>query len=318
MRLNKSEINNILVITLSNIGDVILTCPVLDVLFSNFPQAKISVVVGPKAAPLFSNNSRIQNVIVFDKHQPPGAMLRWIKDIRRDKFDLTVDLRHTLIPLCIHTRYRTSLIRRGFSGHMKDKHLLRLKEVLGEWAGPVGRQAIAPIPFELRDLWPYESRGAFVVICPGAADGRKRWEEEKFSELSDRLVAMSSAVIVFIGDQQDFQIAERIRSAMKSPSLNLCGKATLTQSAGIIKEAALVITNDSAPLHLASYFNKPVVGIFGPTDPRKYGPWSEQGVFIKKETCAVEAQGAISHVSVEDVLARVMFTTEGVFLKHAG
>ena len=106
--LNKSEINKILVISLTNIGDVILTFPVIDILKEDFPSAKLSIVIGPKAESLFCDNPHLEKVHIFNKHQLPFKTLRWVLGMRKEHFDLVVDLRNTAIPFMISPRYRTS------------------------------------------------------------------------------------------------------------------------------------------------------------------------------------------------------------------
>ncbi len=98
---NKSEIKKILVVSLTNIGDVILTFPVIDILKKDFPSAKLSIVIGPKAESLFFKNPYLDKIHIFDKHQPPLKSLSWIGELRRERFDLVVDLRNTAIPFLI-------------------------------------------------------------------------------------------------------------------------------------------------------------------------------------------------------------------------
>src|SRR5438128_14496 len=124
--LDHSLIKNILVISLSNIGDVILTCPAIDILCRDFPSAQVTVVIGPKAATLLEGNARLR-VVVYDKHMPWAGQWHWFNTMRRECFDLVVDLRNTLLPFFLNTRVRTRPQGQSFKGHMRQKHLDRLR-----------------------------------------------------------------------------------------------------------------------------------------------------------------------------------------------
>ncbi len=78
MPLDKSKIKKILVVSLTNIGDVILTFTVIDILRQDFPNRFMKIVVGPKAIGLFENNPFLQVIDFFDKHQSKRNMYRWV------------------------------------------------------------------------------------------------------------------------------------------------------------------------------------------------------------------------------------------------
>jgi ADP-heptose:LPS heptosyltransferase len=97
---------------------------------------------------------------------------------------------------------------------------------------------------------------------------------------------------------------------MEAQPLNLCGRTSLVQLAELFRRCSFAIVNDSAPMHLASYLNVPVLALFGPTDPQKYGPWGENSHMIKKGSdCPACREPGNSHkhacmhaISKEDVL----------------
>ena len=93
----KSELKHILVVSMTNIGDVVLTCPVIDILRRDFPKAKMDVVVGPKAVSLFADNPNFP-VKVFDKQASLKQKLAWFLDLYQAHYDCVVDLRRTMLP----------------------------------------------------------------------------------------------------------------------------------------------------------------------------------------------------------------------------
>lgn len=290
--LDKSKINKILVISLTNIGDVILTFPVIDILKRDFPSAKLSVVIGPKAESLLQGNPHLDRVYLFDKHQSPLKSLSWVLRLRKKRFDLVVDLRNTAIPFMISPRYRTPCrVEKAAGLHMREKHLRRFKSVYAFTEGAVEPRALFVPQEDERDVDRLIEReigrvGRYVIVAPGAADCSKRWPEEGFAFVCDRLVRDNNIKVVFAGSEEDGAVAQRINALMKSDALNLCGRISLTQLAALLQRCFFAIVNDSAPMHLASYLNIPVLALFGPTDPSKYGPWSSRSCFLRKnESC---------------------------------
>ena len=286
--LDRSKINRILVISLTNIGDVILTFPVIDILKRDFPSARLSIVIGPKAESLFCGNPNLDNVYVFDKHQSLLKTLSWVFQLRRQRFDLVVDLRNTAIPFMISPRHRTSCrVDKVSNTHMRDKHLNRLRSVHAFEAEDSAPKALfIPEPDKnyIDELInkKIETGQKYVVIAPGAADSSKRWSEEDFAFVCDRLIEDHNVKIVFVGGEEDRKVVQRIDKLMEAGSLNLCGRISLVRLAELFAHCFFTIVNDSAPMHLASYLNVPVLALFGPTDPQKYGPWGTRSHMIKK------------------------------------
>src|SRR5665213_2323812 len=126
--LKKFDPKKILVISLTNIGDVILTCPVLDILRRDFPQAKIDVVIGPKAVSLFADNPHF-GIKVFNKQASLSQKSAWFSDLYRAQYDCVVDLRRTALALFLMPRFATPVIAGSLRGHKKDMHLNRLRQV---------------------------------------------------------------------------------------------------------------------------------------------------------------------------------------------
>ena len=293
-RLEKYEIKKILVISLSNIGDVILTCPVIDALLHRFPLSEVSVVVGPKVKGLFDGNPHIKDVYVFDKHQPFYKMASWAFCLRKNRFDMVIDLRNTALSLILASRYSTPLRAHKALGHMKDKHLSRLYSVVKDAVPCKNHHAIFVdcntqvkadeiIKNQIgRDL-------TYCIIGAGAADQKKQWTQKGFVEICDWLFEKYGLKSVFVGDQSDFFRAENIIKETKTGGVNLCGLASLLESSWILKHSRFVLSNDSAVMHMASYFDIPTVGLFGPTDARKYGPWGENAAVVQSP-CTVENQ----------------------------
>lgn len=282
-----SPVKDILVVSLSNIGDVVLTCPVIDVLLRDFPSADITVIVGPKAKTLFEGHPRIK-INIYEKRLPWWGQARWFLSLAKNKFDVIVDLRQSALGLFLSHRWRTPLFPKAFNGHMGAKHFERLKSVYPEFILPCERLVLIPKP--VASLPP---RG-YVVLAPGAADSAKRWHPSGFVQVADVLAGQGHS-IVFVGDAGDASIVDGICRGMKNPSVSLAGKLDLRELAFVLQQAAFAVTHDSGPMHLACYFNVPVIVLWGPTDINKYGPWSPRSAVVR-------GQGPMASITAEDVL----------------
>ena len=285
---DKSRIKKILVVSLSNLGDVILTFPVIDILLQDFPGVPLSVVVGPKGKELFQSNPLIERVYVFEKKSSALEKMRWVNNLKKERFDLVVDLRNTAIPLFVNAKFRTTY-RDGVDKnlHKLQKHLKRLRSV---WHFIEERRNRRAIYITGRDKSCVDAllkegrllNRPFVMVAPGAANHIKRWREEGFAAIADELITRHVNV-VFVGDRNDKPVVLSIINRMRNPAFDATGKTTMLQLAELIHRSLLVIANDSAVMHLASYLDKPTIAIFGPTDESKYGPWSSRSRVVRKK-----------------------------------
>ena len=126
--------------------------------------------------------------------------------------------------------------------------------------------------------------------------------------LADKLVDQYGVSIVIVGNKAESEISKRIINEMKYRAVDLCGKINLIQLSYLIKDSALTVSNDSASVHLASYLDVPVVSLYGPSNPKEYGPWGKKSIFLKGDN------GDINNISCEDVMSAVNdFKGKGVF-----
>jgi heptosyltransferase-2 len=319
------EIKKILFITLSNIGDAILTLPVLDALIENFPESKIDVMAGPRPKEIFENNPRIDKVIVYDKRSKLKEKIRLFWQLRAEKIDLVVDLRNSFFGAFLPVEYRTSpfLSIPSDIKHMKEVHLYRLSKIFGErleLKKPGNKNALFISPGDkdyINNILRENGILAEDKIIAVAAGGRshiKRWQKESFFDLINRISEEFKVKIILVGDRDDKPLNEFFIQNCGFPLLDLSAKTSIGQLACLLKRAQLVITNDSANLHLASYLNVPTVAIFGPTDELKYGPWSDYSAVAKKEIfcrpcrkaqCGFGNLECMRLIKTEDVLRRV-------------
>ena len=291
MQIDKAEVNRILVITLSNVGDIILTTPVIKALSKELPSARIDVMVGPGGREIFEKDPRIFKVIIYDKHMPMAEKRRLQLKLKKLRYDLVVDIRNTVFPLLIGPKYRTATIQKFPNSvvHSRKRHLYRLKSVGIDNLDEVSYIHITKEDDEHAEKLLKEKGivDPIVVVNPGAKSHLKRWTVEGFAEVSDRLITECGANVVFVGLKEDEAVVKEIITKMKNKPHNLVNRTNIRQLGSLLRRSRLLVTNDSAPLHLGCAVGVKVVALFGPTDPRKYGPTGEFDVVVKEKlSCA--------------------------------
>jgi ADP-heptose:LPS heptosyltransferase len=315
--LDKNKIKRILVISLSNIGDIVLTFPVLDILKRDFPMAQLDVVVGPKGQSLVEGHPDFGTVFVYHKNQPPWVVLGWLWQLVGQQYDLVIDLRNTMIPFLIFAKSKTPLMFKRPQGlHMRQQHLQRLAAV---WDFLVESQKNIALYISQSDqkraiqfLDFTDGVENYVVIAPGSRAENKRWTEDGFAKLADYFIERYQYKVVLVGDESEMSISVRVKSLMKHQPCDLTGQLTLKELGAILSAARLAVVNDSAPLHMASYLNVPVVAFFGPTDPDRYGPWSLRSCVIRNNAHCLACSGdkkemhhCMQAISFEDIAGQI-------------
>ena len=130
----------------------------------------------------------------------------------------------------------------------------------------------------------------FVCIHPGGRLPLKRWPEERYAALCDRLTGELQSRIVLLGSNAECEIVDRIISRVRHRPTSLAGKLDLRQLAAVLAEAALLVCNDSGPMHIATAMGTQVAAIFGPSKPSETRPYGDShlvaaGEFPCRTTC---------------------------------
>jgi len=276
---------NILVVTLSNFGDVIMTTQVIMALRRKFPQARITAVVGPRAQSVLQRSPDIYRIVIYDKKASLWEKIKFIRTLRKVKYDRVVDLRNTLIPFLVSCKKRTPLFRKFKKKNMRERNM-ELLEMLDEEApffpAQEGAESLTTTfrffnevdeIFTLNSLDHYKihERSGWIVVAPGASNERKRWPAKYFAEVIRQLNHQTGKRVLLVGTLNERPVAESIAAELPGITSVFCGDMMLPQTASLISRASLLISNDSANMHLGFELGTPTVGIFGPTDHERYG-----------------------------------------------
>jgi heptosyltransferase-2 len=278
-----------LVIQTAFLGDVVLTTPLLAALAAQ--HGPVDVITTPVAAPLLETHPAVRQVVPYDKRGTDhgwAGLRRLARRLRAEQYE------RAYLP---HRSLRTAALaflaripsRIGFSGgwsflytearpkprtgHESDR-LLALADEPSAVYPPQLRPTAEDeqVALDLLAGGCIQDGESFVAMAPGSIWGSKRWPY--YRELAAALAAR--APVVAVGGPEDVELGEKIVQAVRPsgrPAVNGCGKLTLRQSAALIARAAVLITNDSAPLHLATAMSTPIVAVFGPTVPEfGFGP----------------------------------------------
>lgn len=280
----------ILIVSLSNIGDVFLTVPVVSAVRVSYPDAELNLLVGKGAKEIFQDDPRLQGVIPYDKKAPFFEKWRLVRELRKRKFDLVVDLRQSLFPILLGASQHTTLFSQAPRHllHKMDRHLWKLESLgipAGNWRKDslwVSPEATQKIEKRLMSLG-LQLKEPFVLLSPGSKSYLKRWKASSYASLCSRLHQEKKLPILFVGEENDRPFVETITASLRDPFYSLVGQTSLPELIVLIRSTKLLVTNDNATLHIASLLGTPTVAIFGPTDPRKYGPRSEQSHVVRKD-----------------------------------
>jgi heptosyltransferase-2 len=267
----------ILVINLSNIGDVILTTGVLEGLRFKFPQSQIDVLVGERAKDVFSKDVRVNEVIIYKKNAKLKEKISLFINLRKRKYQLIVDLRDTFFSYFLGGKLLKS---KKIKAHRCLKHNTALRSL---YTYDELKRLKPKLCWDKDEDEYITSLGfqKYIVISPIARSSTKSWPLEYFKILISHLSEyLPDYKILLVGEENERQALDELLIAENI--INLAGKTTIPQLARLIKDAKLLITNDSATLHVASSLNTPTIAIFGPTSELKYGPLSERSLVLRR------------------------------------
>lgn len=263
-----------LVIQTAFLGDVVLTTPLLSAIAAQ--HGPVDVVTTPIAAPLLETHPAVRQVIAYDKRAGDRGWAGLRKLARRLK---TEQYQRAYLP---HRSLRTAALgmfaripsRIGFSGPWSFLYTeARPKPRTGHETDrllALANGAAGVYPPHLRPTVEDEQavaalvEGDFIALAPGSIWGSKRWPY--YPALAARLADQIAVVVV--GGPDDVALGDEIAKAVRPSgrqAANACGRLTLRQSAAVIGRARALVTNDSAPLHLATAMGTPMVALFGPT-----------------------------------------------------
>lgn len=284
---------NILILQLKRIGDTILTAPALSQIRATFPEARITLILHGPSGQLAAAIPQADEVITYQPKKMNGklwcilAFTHWHLSADftgTDRSLLMTTVAHASLAFT-YNRYRKSLLARMIynapvSASARDLSTVDFHLAMSERLS--SRPAPLPPGPHLRFLSTDTScldqlPKSYAVLHAGTARDEKYWTTDGWLDVAHHLHHSHKLAIVLTGssDQREQEHLNPIRDGLDQrgiPFTDLSGKISLTGSARTIDDAQIVITVDSAAMHLAAQFQRPQVGLFGPTNPYHWAP----------------------------------------------
>jgi heptosyltransferase-2 len=281
----------VLVIRFSSIGDIILTTPVVRCLKTQRPDAEVHYVTKASYKYLLADNPYIDQIHVLE-----DSLWTLIKQLRKEKFDLVIDLHYNLRTLQI----KTALGVQSYSFnklnwekwlfvnwrinalpnvHIVDRYVNTLQN-LGVINDDKGLDYFIPYRDIIEADWlPETHQKGFVAYAIGGQHETKKLPLNRMIELCEKI----NYPIVLLGGKEDAANGEMIEKAIgKNLIYNACGKCNFNQSASLIQQSKLVFSHDTGLMHVAAAFKKKVYSIWGNTIP-EFGMYPYQTNFVLLE-----------------------------------
>jgi len=311
----KSKIQNpkfkkVLIIKPSSLGDVVHCLPILSGLRSHYPGSHISWLLRPDCAEILKSSPHLDQIIPFDRKHYGNIswnltaardFIRFLKDLRSQKFDLVLDLqglfRSAFIAYCTAAPTRLGFARARecaalFYTHRittpnQPEHIVdsywRFAQYLGFGHHPKNFNLhLGPkLEQESKDLLnqnQFTADTPYAVLLIGGTSAKKRWPPSRFAELAHILHQkyQLTSVLLGAGAAESHAAQQLLQHAPNQKIIiNLIDQTSLLQTAALIKHARLVVGNDSGPLHIAAALSVPLVGLYGPTNPAVVGPYGQ-------------------------------------------
>ena len=345
---------NILVRGPNWLGDAVMCEPAIRGLKRMVPEAAVSLLVKPAVAELFKGHPGIDRIIVYDdKGRHAGLPGKWMLagELRRGRFDFALLFQNAFEAAFL--TFTAGVPRRY--GYATDGRSVLLSEPV---AVPDRRVPIHQVQYYWNLLRPMGLTGApsapelfvtpdeeramarrleqagipatdlMIGINPGSTyGGAKRWLPERFAEVADRLCRMFSesqgkqVSVLIVGAKGEEPLGREIAERLSARSVVLSGATTIRELMAAVKRCALLLTNDTGPMHIASALHVPIVAIFGPTDWRTTSPYGAEHAIIREPVdcapcllreCPIDHR-CMTQISADQVYEAAVKQLTGVF-----
>jgi predicted lipopolysaccharide heptosyltransferase III len=325
----------ILLLQLKRIGDLILTTPAVAALRERFPEAQLTMVVSSECADLLPAISGLDRILMARRNLRDLAPFLAVAGKRFDYcIDFTRNDRSAFLTLLSRARKRIVSYRvrdqsksraRLYTDfvdvRMRELHTIDYNLALLESLGI--RDVSYPLHLQLpksahekaealRGNW--NVRKSYVVLHPGSARQEKLWDAERWAQVIERFGRDDDFDLVLTSGASKHELAHIAAIRSKTKIIDLSGKTDLLTLAALIGQARLLVTVDSAPMHLAAATHTPQVILFGPTNPFHWRPRESPALVLHgnspepvTEFAPVQPRLPMSQISTEAVISAMDF-----------
>ena len=333
-----AEIERLLIVKTSSLGDVIHALPVVQALKDARPGLTLGWVVRRRCADVLRGNPNIDCLYVLENKPSFGELARLRQTLRAARYEVALDMQGLFLSGLV-TRLSGAPVRAGWDRNREANALFLTHPVVPGKASRVGvRHEIDLLAGFVRALGAVPPAGKFppqpylaaedaakaadrlrglphprLALNVGAARAYKRWPTEAWVELAGALLK-SGRSLVFVGDKDDAATVAEVRGHLPPDAeiRDVSGQTALRELAAVLAECDLVVSGDTGPMHLAVAVGTPVVALFGATDPRRHGPYGDRNTVVSDAASVTasrptEAQGvaAMRAISPAAVLSAI-------------
>jgi heptosyltransferase-1 len=275
--------NRILIVKLSSLGDLFHALPAVHCLRDQL-HAEIHWVTQTEYVGLVGCFTDVSHTIAYNRRAPFRGFGALWRELRAEEYDLVVDLQGLLKSALIarmargDVRIGPSFAREGSTflythlagARQRDRHAVDENMDIVRCLGLRPTRPVFPVQFPERLL---ETPGPRIGLIPFSRRPSKNWPEASFAEACRRLRPATGATFYLFGGRNDADGCAAIAAQLPTSVVNLAGATSLIETGSILKQMDLVIGNDTGPMHMAAACGVPVLALFGPTDPRRTGPY---------------------------------------------
>ncbi len=305
------NLSRILIVRLGALGDIVHAIPAAAAIRRAHPHAKIDWLVDARHLEILELVAVVDRKIAVNTSSA-ASVVSVVRELRRARYDVAFDLQG-LLKSAVLARlsgasrvvgFPAALLReRGArvfytetggenEPHVIHKNLSMLSAIgirVPEVEFPLDDRNPA-IVAEARSRLGLPAEGRFAIINPGAAWPNKRWPPVYFAEVARALSTRHGLrSLVLWGPGEERLAADVVEASAGSAAVS--PKTTLADLVSLTRAAVLVISGDTGPMHIAAAAGTPLVGIFGPTDPQRNGPWSDADFTVSRyRSCACHYQ----------------------------
>ena len=318
MQNNKQKVENICILRTSSLGDICHMLPFIFTIRKEYPNAKISWVIGKNEADFLGNINGIQ-FIVFDRNNTLKSYFSIYKKLKKIKFDvmfiMQVSLRANIISLLIeskikigydlnrssdlHSIFSNKKIQSSKHSHVVDVFLSFLNVLSIEKSNFIYKWDIEE-RITKKELFKkfFGLQDKYFVLSPCSRSANRNWLVDRYAAVADYININFGIQCVLSSSSNSFEeeFVKDIVSSMKSKPLNLSGRTNLHELYSLVKNSELLISPDSGPIHIATCAGKPVIGLYGVTNTVRAGPYNSRDLCIDKYNEALlKYKGLESH-----------------------
>lgn len=353
LTLPKDRPARVLIVRTGAMGDVLHAMPAVSALRAAHPDWYIGWAIEPRWRPLLEACespvtsmplvNRIHEVPTRSWNKRPFSLttlkeiLALRRELRAERYDLCVDMqglirssvvgwlagapsfvglaapREPIARLLYNKRIQTE------APHVIDRGCELLSGAVGE---PLCAETV-PLPIDpaaeewcdqqLAMVLPEEEAGRFALLAPTAGWGAKQWPAENYGKVAAALAAEGYTPLINVADENDPVAAQVIRASGGTAVPVWC---SLPQLTALLRRSSIMIAGDTGPLHLAAALGRPVIGLFGPTDPGRTGPYGTRSQVLRHPSSRVDhrrhsvPEDGLTRITVEEVVAAALEALE--------